>query len=158
MEATHTTSTSSSNKQSRSDIAKDRTTRRCHVVVGAGSAGIILCNQLLQHDDVILIERGSDDPHSKEPTMRNPSSWPAAAIDDADISRITTLAQKVLGGRTIMYPQGTGIGGTSNINAMIWSAGHPAVFDKHWHSKWNSNSLERYKLCECFVAKGRIVT
>ena len=146
MEATDTMSTSSSNRQSRSDTAEDRTTRRCHVVVGAGSAGIILCNQLLQHDDVILIERGSDDPHSKEPTMRIPSSWPAAAIYDADIRRTSTLAQSILGERTIMYPQGTGIGGTSNVNAMIWSAGHPAVFDKHWHSKWNSDSLERYKL------------
>lgn len=133
-----------SGTSSRSATAKDGTTRRCHVVVGAGSAGITLCNQLLQHDDVILIERGSDDPFSKEPTMRIPSSWPAA-IQDADICRIATLAQSMLGERTIMYPQGTGIGGTANINAMIWSAGHPAVFDKHWHSKWNSNSLERYK-------------
>lgn len=132
--------------KSRSSPAQDRTTRRCHVVVGGGSAGIILCNQLLQYDDVILIERGSDDPYSKEPTMRDPSSWPAAAIDDADISRNTTLAQSELGHRTTLYPQGSGIGGTSNINAMIWTAGHPAVFNKHWHTKWDSNSLERYRL------------
>lgn len=54
--------------------------RKCHIVVGGGSSGIMLCRHLLQYDDVILIERGSSNPHSSK-TTRTPCRWPAAAID-----------------------------------------------------------------------------
>ena len=60
---------------------------RCHVVIGGGSAGVLLCQQLLEHgDDVILIERGSKDPLSKRVALLLPSQWPAAAFALAERS------------------------------------------------------------------------
>ena len=117
---------------------------RCHIIIGGGSAGILLCHQLLEHgDDVILIERGSRDPISSAVAARIPSQWPAAAISLGEATRHCTLPQTRLGMREVMYPQGSGIGGTSNINAMIWSAGHPAVFDRYWPEMWNSEAIGR---------------
>ena len=120
---------------------------RCHVVIGGGSAGVLLCQQLLEHgDDVILIERGSKDPLSKRVALLLPSQWPAAAFALAEATHNCTLPQSRLGMRQIKYPQGSGIGGTTNINAMIWSGGHPAVFDNYWPKIWNSKTMSRFKV------------
>lgn len=118
--------------------------RRCHIVIGGGSSGILLCTQLLEFDDVILIERGSRNPHSVHATSRNPSLWPVAAFAEGEAFRNNTLPQSPLSNRVIMYPQGSGVGGTSNLNAMILSAGHPTVFDNHWHQKWSSEVMSRF--------------
>ena len=118
--------------------------KRCHIVIGGGSSGILLCEQLLEYDDVILIERGSKDPYSRVYATRRPSYWPAAALCLGEATRNNSLPQSKLGGREIHYPQGSGIGGTSNINAMIWTAGHPAVFDRYWPEGWNSEAVSRF--------------
>ena len=34
------------------------------------------------------------------------------------------------------------MGGTSNINAMIWTLGHRHVYDKKWHPSWNSQTIQ----------------
>lgn len=120
--------------------------RRCHIVIGGGSSGILLCRQLLECDDVILIERGSQNPYSTHVTSRIPSLWPAAAFAEGEAFRNSSMPQSSLADRTIMYPQGSGIGGTSNLNAMILSAGHPAVFNNHWHQKWSSGVMDRFVL------------
>lgn len=123
----------------------DSSSRRCHIIVGGGSSGILLCNQLLEKDDVILIERGSKDPYAPSYPTKIPSSWPVAAIYEAEASRSSTMPQEVLGNRVLLYPQGSGVGGTSNINAMIWSAGHPAVFNNYWPKEWNSKAINRFE-------------
>jgi choline dehydrogenase-like flavoprotein len=118
--------------------------RRCHIVVGGGSSGILLCNQLLEHDDVILIERGSQNPHSTHVTSRTPYLWPVAAFAKGEGTRSQSLPMCSLSNRTMMYPQGAGVGGTSNLNAMILSAGHPGVFNNHWHQNWSSGVMSRF--------------
>jgi choline dehydrogenase len=134
----------------RSMIARDEeimdgSSRRCHIIVGGGSSGIMLCHQLLKKDDVILIERGSKNPYAPSYSTKVPSSWPVAAIYEADASRSSTMPQEALGNRVLLYPQGSGVGGTSNINAMIWSAGHQAVFNNYWPKKWNSEAINRFE-------------
>jgi cation diffusion facilitator CzcD-associated flavoprotein CzcO len=63
-----------------SDQMSDAIPKKCHIVVGGGASGIMLCRHLLQFDDVILIERGSSNPHSSNVITRTPSEWAAAAI------------------------------------------------------------------------------
>ena len=46
--------------------------------------------------------------------------------------------------RVVNIPQGDSIGGTTNINAMIFTAGHYSVYDNHWPSSWNSNKMKSY--------------
>lgn len=118
--------------------------RRCHIIIGGGSSGILLCNQLLESDDVILIERGSQNPHLTNVTSRTPYLWPAAAYAKGEGTRSKSLPMCSLANRTIMYPQGAGVGGTSNLNAMILSAGHPGVFNNHWHQKWSAAVMSRF--------------
>lgn len=43
-----------------------------------------------------------------------------------------------------MVPQGHGIGGTTNINAQIFTLGHPAIFDLFWPEKWKSINITAY--------------
>ncbi len=54
--------------------------RKRHIVVGGGASGIILCRHLLQFDNVVLIERGSSNPHSSNIASRTPCDWGAAAV------------------------------------------------------------------------------
>ena len=126
--------------------------KRCHVVVGGGSSGVLLCHKLLEFDDVILIDRGSEDCYSNTASVRNPSQWPAAATRFCEAQRVCTEPQNKLGGRQLFYPQGSGIGGTSNLNAMIWTAGHPAVFDNHWPEEFNSKAMSRFVTIQIFFA------
>lgn len=44
-----------------------------------------------------------------------------------------------------IYPQGHGLGGTTNINAQIFTLGHPAIFDMFWpDNNWNAEHMSKY--------------
>ena len=115
------------------------TERTTHVIVGGGISGLILTRKLLDAgNDVILIERGSDEEHSSR--QQDPIQWPAAAFDEYST---LTIPQKILGNRQIRYCQGNGIGGGSRINAMILTGGHAAVYDNYWPKSWNTVEMTR---------------
>lgn len=40
-----------------------------------------------------------------------------------------------------MYVQGRGFGGSSNVNAMIWTPGCASVFDQRWSNAWSSEII-----------------
>ena len=125
-----------------------------HVVVGGGSSGLFLCKRLLERDNVILIERGENPPvvdtllTSITNELLNMFSrgelWPFNALITAPIpSRMhVTAPQPAFFGRQLMYAQGIGLGGTSNVNAMLYTPGSPLIFDSHWPKEWNSKVLE----------------
>ncbi len=119
-----------------------------HVIVGAGAAGLTLCLTLLQRSNchVILIEQGQSALKGDDKSLfLDPLNWAGAAFTESSLNTQTlTTEQKNLCGRRIMYPQGRGIGGTTNINAMIWTAGHRAIFDKQWPDQWSSVNINRY--------------
>ena len=120
-----------------------------HVVVGAGAAGLTLCLTLLQRSDchIILIERGQPllSQNDDSSSYLDPLNWARSAYTSSRTStQVLTSTQKNLCRRRIIYPQGRGVGGTTNINAMIWTAGHRAVFDTQWPEQWNSTVINRY--------------
>ncbi len=122
--------------------------RRTHVVVGAGPSGIMLVNLLLDMgDNVIMIEQGDESADSHEDSARL-IDWSRAAQREKsrhhDGATIVSEKQQHMFGRTILYPQGYGVGGTSSINAGIWSGGSPAVFDHYWPPSWSSVQVEGY--------------
>jgi choline dehydrogenase len=122
--------------------------KKCHIVVGGGSSGIILCHKLLERDNVILIERGpsileSLQSHRCFKVLADPSLWYSSRQTNAAVLR-TTIPQKHLNGQKILYQQGYGLGGTSNVNAMILTGGHRSVYDLHWPKSWNSDLIDRY--------------
>ena len=99
-----------------------------YVVVGAGSAGCVVANRLTEDPAirVLVIEAGDWDTQLllKMPLgfhfPRYPKVvWPYLSEPEAE-----------LGGRQIALPRGRIVGGSSTINGMLYSRGHPADYDQ----------------------------
>jgi choline dehydrogenase-like flavoprotein len=101
-----------------------------YIIVGAGSSGCILANRLSADPTkrVLVLEAGGRDnwiwfhiPVGYLFAIGNPrSDW-----------LFKTEPEEGLNGRSLNYPRGKVIGGSSSINAMIYMRGQAADFD-HW--------------------------
>ncbi len=88
------------------------------IIVGAGSAGCLLAHLLsAQRRSVVLIEPPSE---TALPIDRQrPARWLQLLGSQEDWD-LLTAPNKNLAGRSIGWPRGRGLGGSSRINAMIW--------------------------------------
>jgi choline dehydrogenase len=101
-----------------------------YIVVGAGSAGCVLANRLSADpaNRVLLLEAGGKDnwiwfhiPVGYLFAIGNPrSDW-----------MLKTEPEQGLNGRSLNYPRGKVIGGSSAINAMVYMRGQAGDYD-HW--------------------------
>ena len=104
------------------------------VVVGAGSAGCVLANRLSAETAVavvVLEAGGSDD----APEVRTPALSTALFGTDADWQYRTEPAAAVQG-RSLDWPRGKLLGGTSSINGMIYNRGNALDYDG-WAARGN---------------------
>ncbi len=98
-----------------------------YVVVGAGSAGCVVASRLSADPSrrVVLLEAGGADTAL---AVRMPAAFGKLFGTAADWN-YRTVAQAALDARTLYWPRGKMLGGSSSMNAQMWVRGHPLDYD-----------------------------
>ncbi len=101
-----------------------------YIVVGAGSAGCVVANRLSAdaRNRVLVLEAGGNDNWI---WLHVPAGYLFAIGNPRSDWMYETEKEAGLNGRSLPYPRGKVIGGSSAINAMISMRGQAATYD-HW--------------------------
>jgi choline dehydrogenase len=123
-----------------------------YIIVGAGSAGCLLANRLTENPDisVLLVEAGAKDDYL---WIHIPVGYLYCIDNPRTDWRYRTQPVNGLNGRSLLYPRGKVLGGSSSINGMIYMRGQEADYqswvDATGDAGWSwSESLKRYKKFE----------
>jgi len=101
-----------------------------YIIVGAGSAGCVLANRLSAdpRNRVLLLEAGG---HDNWIWFHIPVGYLFAIGNPRSDWMFKTEPEPGLNGRSLSYPRGKVIGGSSAINAMVYMRGQAGDYD-HW--------------------------
>ena len=121
-----------------------------YIIVGAGSAGCLLANRLSVNpaNRVCLIEAGPRDGF----LIRNCNPLNMLALMKSRTYNwgYSAEPQARTGNRRFFWPRGRALGGSSSINAMIYTRGHPSDYDQ-WAARgnpgWDYQSVLPYFRC-----------
>ena len=99
-----------------------------YIIVGAGSAGCVIANRLTEDPEVrvLLLEAGGWD---NQFLMKMPLGAHLMRYPQLNWGFMSEV-EPGLGDRPLMLPRGKGLGGSSAVNAMAYSRGHPKDYDQ----------------------------
>ncbi|MDB5743089.1 MAG: choline dehydrogenase, partial [Polaromonas sp.] len=123
-----------------------------YIIIGAGTAGCLLANRLSADASkrVLLIEAGRKDDYH---WIHIPVGYLYCIGNARTDWLFNTEPDAGLNGRTLRYPRGKALGGSSSINGMIYTRGQSRDYD-HWaeltgEEAWSwQESLPYFKLHE----------
>ena len=125
-----------------------------HIIVGAGSAGCLLANRLSERatNNVLLVEAGGWD---RSFWMKLPVGYFKTMTNPRVSHRFATEPHEGVAGRSIAWPRGRVIGGSSSINGLVFIRGQRENFDR-WAelgaTGWGYNDvLPYFRRLECFA-------
>jgi 4-pyridoxate dehydrogenase len=125
-----------------------------YVIIGAGSAGCVLANRLTEDQgaQVLVVEAGGSDWH---PYIHIPLGMGKLHEHRMFDWGFVTEPEPNLDGRSIEASRGKVLGGSSSVNVMAYTRGHPGDFDR-WAQKgatgWSyADVLPYFKRCETFA-------
>jgi choline dehydrogenase len=100
-----------------------------YVIVGAGTAGCVLANRLSEDPDVsvLLVEAGGKDNYR---WIHVPVGYLYCIGNPRTDWLYRTGEEKGLNGRSLSYPRGRVLGGSSSINGMIYMRGQREDYDE----------------------------
>jgi choline dehydrogenase len=101
-----------------------------YVVIGGGSAGCAVAARLSEDPaaTVLLLEAGRPD---RNPWIHIPVGYYRTMFDPATAWIYQTEPEDSTGGRSIAWPRGKVLGGSSSINGLVWCRGQARDYD-HW--------------------------
>jgi choline dehydrogenase len=107
-----------------------------YIIVGAGSAGCLLANRLSadRRTRVLVLEAGGQDDWI---WFHIPLGYVFSIGNKRSDWCYRTEPEPQLAGRSIPFPRGKAVGGSSAINGMIYMRGHAADFDQ-----WRQHGLD----------------
>lgn len=117
-----------------------------YVIVGAGSAGCVVANRLSADPDcsVLLVEAGGRD---RNPLFRLPMLMGRLFHSGIWNWRYHTEPVPTLNGRSLYWPRGKVLGGSSTINGMVYVRGN-----RHDYDRWAQSGLAGWSYDEVLPA------